>query len=322
MKYEILYQNLLIQLKNRIPQNPKLVAKLADVLSIERMAVYRRLRQEVPFTFEEIIAIAKEFNISLDNMLGIGAKTTLPFLVQPHKNENSIEVDYPKLEEYLQAIKDLASDSTGEISLVTNLLPQLFYFGFKNIYRFYYFKWRYYTIPSNQTKSYHEIVLSDRLIQIISDIFVQSREITTCYYILDRNVFHDFVSDVAYFNSIRLINDEDIIDIKADLFRFLDYMETIAINGYIDKPSNKVFIYISETSIGTSFSCVDSNASIRFALVCSYIFNSILSYDENTFTVMRNRIRSIIRTSTLLSVTGEIQRTQYFDAQRKIVEQL
>jgi len=322
MKYETLYEDLLIQLKNRIHQNSKLVTRLSDILSLERMAVYRRLRQEVPFTFEEIVIIAKEFNISLDSMLGVDARTTLPFRFQSVENENPVEIDYSMLEEFLQAIKDVASDPTGEISSVANLLPQMFYTGFKYIYHFYYFKWRYYTIPSDHTKSYHEIRLPDRLIQIVDDIFVASKKVKTNYFILDNKIFHDFVNDVTYFNSIRLISDEDILHIKDELFRFLDYMETIATKGFVDNPSNKVFIYISETSIDTSYSCIDSKSSFRFALIWSFIFNSILTYDEDTLMMMKHRIRSIIRTSTLLSVTGEKQRTEYFDTQRKIVERL
>jgi len=322
MKYEVLYQNLLIQLRNKINQNSKLVAKLVDILSIEKMAIYRRLRQEVPFTFEEIVAIAKEFNISLDSMLGVDSRTTLPFRVQSQENGSPVEVDYLMLEEYLQAIKDLSVDTDGEISSVANLLPQLFYTGFKYIYHFYYFKWRYYTIPTDQTKSYHEIVLPERLTQIVDDIFVHSQKIKNNYFILDSDIFNNFVNDVSYFNSIRLIRDEDIFSIKEELFRFLDYMEIIAVNGFIDKPCNKVSIYISDTSIDTSYSCIDSKSSIKFALIWSFIFNSVLTFEEEMMMMMKNRIRSIIRTSTPLSITGEKQRTQYFDAQRRIVEQL
>ena len=322
MKYDILYQDLLFQLRSRIPQNSKLVTKLVDILPLEKEAVYRRLRQEVPFTFEEIVTIAKEFSISLDNMLGVDARTTLPFRFQSNENEYPVKIDYSLLEEYLQAIKDVASDSAGKISSVANLLPQLFYIGFKFIYRFYYFKWRYYSIPAHQTKSYHEIILPKQLIQIVEDIFVYSKKIKTVYFILDNRIFQDFINDVTYFNSIRLVRNEDVLCIKDELFHFLDYMETIATNGFIDDPSNKVFIYISDTSIDTSYSCIDSQSSFRFALIWSFIFNSVLTFDEETLNIMKHRVQSIIRTSTLLSVTGEKQRTVYFEKQRKIVEQL
>jgi len=322
MKYEILYRDLLNQLKNQIPQKSKLVAKLADTLPLGKMAVYRRLRQEVPFTFEEIVTVVKEFNISLDNMLGIEARPLFPFRFQSIRNENPIEINYLILEKYLQAIKNVASDSTGKISLVSNLLPQLFYAGFKFIYHFYYFKWQYYSIPGNQVKSYHEITLPERLIQIIEDIFVNYKRVKACYFILDNQIFQNFVNDVIYFNCIRLIRDDDILRIKNELFRFLDYMESIASRGFVDKPSNKVLIYISETNIDTSYACIDSQSSSRFALIWSFIFNSILTFDDETLKMIMLRIRPIIRTSTLLSVTGKKQRMMFFETQRKIVGQL
>jgi len=322
MKYELLFRDLLIQLKNRIPQYSKLVVKLVEILPLEKYAVYRRLRQEVPFTFEEIVAIAKEFNISLDNMLGVDARTTLPFRFESAEKENPVEVDYSILEEYIQAIKEIASDPAGTIFSVTNILPQLFYTGFKYIYHFYYFKWRYYSIPPHQTKSYHEIDFPEQLIQIVEAIFVNAKKAKTSYYILDNQVFQDIVNDVIYFNNIRLIRDEDVQNIKEELFHFLDYMEIVATKGFVDNLSNKVFIYISDTSIDTSYSCIDSQSSLRFSLIWFFIFNSILTFDPKTLEMMKRRIQLIIRTSTLLSVTGEKQRTIYFETQRKIVEQL
>ncbi|MCL1932932.1 MAG: hypothetical protein FWF53_03830 [Candidatus Azobacteroides sp.] len=322
IKYESLHQDLLTQLKKKAPQHSKLVTQLVDILRLDRTAVYRRLRGEVPFGFEEIMIIVNEFNISLDNMLGVDARTTLPFRFQPLEKGNPIEIDYSLLDEYLQAIKDIASDPKGEISSVTNLLPQLFYTGFKSIYRFYYFKWLYYSIPAHQIIPYHEIIFPEKLVQIAEDIFTHSKNIKTGYYILDSRIFQNFIDDVSFFNSIRLITDDDVRCIKDELFRFLDYMEAVAEKGFADDPSNKVFIYISDTNIDTSYYYVDSQYSFRFVLIWSFIFNSILTFDEETLKMMKHRIRSIIRTSTLLSVAGGKQRSEYFEKKRKIVEQL
>jgi len=322
MKYELLYQDLLNQLRNQIPQNSKLIAKLIDILSLEKMAVYRRLRQEVPFTFKEIITIAKEFNISLDNMLSADARATHPFRLQSTKEESCVEIDYKLLEDCVKTIKKVASNQQGKISLITNLLPQSLFTGFNFILRFYYFKWQYYSVPADQTKSYHEILLPDRLIQIAKDTFANLKNIKTGCYIIDNQVFQKFINDVTYFNSIRLINNEDLLLIKKELLLFIDYMEEIAIKGFVDNPLNEVFIYISDTSIDTSYCYIESSSSCRFALIWSFIFNSVLTFEEETLEMMRHWIRSKIRTSTLLSVTSGKTRTQYFDFQRKIAEQL
>jgi len=321
MESKLLYQNLSDQLKLRIPQNSQLVAKLVDILSLERMAVYRRLRQEVPFSFEEVVTIAKEFKISLDNMLGIDARTTHPFRFQSIEGKSPVEIDYDLLEDYMQTIKKIAANPCGKISLITNLLPQSFCAEFISIFRFYYFKWRYYSLPADRTKSYHEIELPDRLIQIAKDTFTNLKNIKTGCYILDNQILQKFINDVSYFNSIRLIRNEDLLLIKEELLKFLDYMEIIATNGFADNPSNKVCIYISETSIDTSYCYIESPNSCRFALILSFIFNSVLTFEEETLKMMKNWIRSKIRTSTLLSVTGEKNRTLYFDTQRKTIEQ-
>lgn len=70
MKKDLLYDNLLNAVREKIPQRTVLVNTLVDLLCIEKEAVYRRLRGEVAFTFAEIVTIANEFGISLDNLIG------------------------------------------------------------------------------------------------------------------------------------------------------------------------------------------------------------------------------------------------------------
>jgi hypothetical protein len=322
MKYEILYQDLLDQIRNRIPQNAKLVTKLADILFLEKEAVYRRLRQNVPFTFEEVVTIAQELKISLDAMVGVETKTTLPFRLRSMENGAPVEIDYLILEEYIRVLKEVSLDPAGELSSVANLLPQTLFAGFKCLYHFYYFKWRYYSVPANQTKAYHDIVFPEQLIQVAEAIFVHSKNVRTTHFVLDNHVFQNFVNDVNYFNSIRLIKDEDVLRIKEDLHRLLDYMEDMATKGFADNALNRVFIYISDTSVDTSFSSINSQSSVRLCLIWSLIFNSLLTFDEKTLEMMKYELRSVIKTSTLISVAGEKQRMFYFETQRKILEQL
>lgn len=322
MKYKILYQDLLEQIRNRIPQNAKLVAKLTDILFLEKEAVYRRLRQDVPFTFEEIVTIAQELKISLDTMVGVETKATLPFRLQSIEYGTPVEIDYPMLERYIHILEEVSLDPAGELSSVTNLLPQTLFAGFKHLYHFYYFKWRYYSVPTNQTKAYHEIVLPEQLVGIAEAIFIHSKNVRTTHFVLDNHIFQNFTNDVNYFNSIRLIKDEDVLHIKEDLLRFLDYLENMATKGFVDNALNRVFIYISDSSIDTSFSYINSQSAIRLCLIWSLIFNSVLTFDEKTLEMIKYGLRSVIKTSILISVTGEKQRMLYFETQRKMVEQL
>ena len=66
MKNDVLYENLVMAIREKYPERGKLTNMLADLLMIEKEAVYRRLRGDVPFTIFEIAAIANKLDISLD----------------------------------------------------------------------------------------------------------------------------------------------------------------------------------------------------------------------------------------------------------------
>ncbi|MCC8096197.1 MAG: hypothetical protein LIP05_13080, partial [Tannerellaceae bacterium] len=70
MKTDILYDNFLQTLKEKIPQKAVLANTLAQILSIEKEAVYRRLRREVLFTFSEVAIISHYLGISIDFIVG------------------------------------------------------------------------------------------------------------------------------------------------------------------------------------------------------------------------------------------------------------
>jgi hypothetical protein len=232
-----------------------------------------------------------------------------------------MEIDYVMLEEYVEVLKAMAFEPNGERVMVTNLLPQPLYTKFKHINRFYFFKWNYHYSVVNQSKTYQEIFFPERMIKHVAEVSTESKNIKTNYYILDSQVFRNFVNDVRYFYGIRLLKDEDIADLKADLLCFIDYMETLAVNGFYEENNNKVYMYISDIHIDTSYSYIDSQ-SIKFSMIWAFIFNGISTYDEKIFETIKIWLRSIIRTSTLISVTGEKQRTLYFERQREIVNEL
>jgi hypothetical protein len=321
MQYDVLYQDLITEFRKRIPQNSKLVAKLADILSLEKEAVYRRLRQEVPFTFREIVTITKNMSISLDNTIGIDMIKRPPCQLQSINYENPDEVDYMMLENYVEVLKAMVFEPQAKMSLVTNLLPQPLYPGFKYINQFYFLKWHYHHSTHHSTKSYRDIFFPERMKKHIAAVFTESRNVKTNHYVLDSRVFQNFVNEVRYFHSIHLLEKEDIANIKADLFRFIDYMETLAINGCFEENKNKVSIYISDLHIDTAYSCVDSQ-NIKFSMIWAFMFNGVSTYDDKTFEIIRTWVRSIVRASTSISVTGEKQRTLYFEKQRKIISAL
>ena len=321
MKKDYLYEALLAEIRKKIPQNSKLVSKLVDILSIEKEAVYRRLRCEVPFTFHEIIIISKELGLSLDNIVGIDTEKRIPFQLQLIEFLDPLEIDYLMMEEYANIYKYAKLENNTEKATLSCTLPQALYSGYSNLIRFYLFK-RYYHYENNTpSKTFQDIPISTRLLDFFKNNFIETKNISITYYILDSQTFQYLVNDIKYFNSIRLISDNDILNIKEELFQLIDYIEKLTINGYYEETGNKVNFYISDIHIETNYTYIEVS-NLKISLIWTFLLDCATSLDEKTFNVMKTWLKSVTRTSTLISVSGEKSRTLYFERQRKIINDL
>jgi len=67
MKRDDVHRCFLGALEKKIPEQTKLVEALMEILSMEKGAIYRRLRGEVPFSFFEAVHISEKLNIPINN---------------------------------------------------------------------------------------------------------------------------------------------------------------------------------------------------------------------------------------------------------------
>ena len=315
-----LYQALIAEVKKMFPKHSAMVNTLADILRIERGAVYRRLRKEVPFTFSEIIIIAKYLNISLDSIVGIeGTKSVqcqlrLPDFISPQ------EVDYQILDIYIKFLQSLTQSEISETATISNVFPHDLFSEFHYLLLFYLFVWNYH-YNNDKIKPFHEISIPSKMNELLNKHMLEMKNFNKTYYVFDSRIFRLFVDRVNYFNSIRLVEKTDVLKIKEDLLSMLDYLEKIAITGQFKETGNAVNLYISDIDITTSYTYMETK-NTHFSLVKAFILSYVTSFDEDTFEKMKEWIHSIIKISTLITLTNEKQRVLYFEKQRKIVNEL
>lgn len=321
MKKELLYDNLLNAIKEKYPQKTNLVGALVDVLCIEKEAVYRRLRGDVAFTFAEIVTIANTFGISLDNLVGTVTAKSRPFQLKLVDFLNPVKVDYEMLEQYVDLLYLAREDDKSELIDCTNILPQQLYMKYKYISRFYLFKWLYQCGVPGKTKRFDEIEVTDRFAELQIASVEESRYIRKSYYILDPLIFHYLVNDINYFMSIHMIGEEDVKRLKNELNRFMDELELLATRGYFEDTGSKVFIYISSVNFDTSYWCVQVN-DFHLSMIKTFILSSVASLDKGTYEKLRKWLRALIRSSIMISVSGERQRIAFFKEQRELIQSL
>lgn len=319
MKNDLLYKSLVKAIKEKYPERGKLTNKLADLLMLEKEAVYRRLRGDVPFTFFEVAAIAGNFDISLDHLIGYSSGKSRPFQMKMVNFLNPTEEDYEMLEHFVDELRHLKDDPDSEVGDALNILPQSLVLGYRYIYRFYLFKWMY-QYGSAMPVKYSQIIPADRLQLINSEIIAEVRQAANAYHIIDSMTFLYLVNDIKYFASIYLITREEIEVLKKELLVFIDDMETLAAKGAWEEGRNVCF-FVSSINFETSYSYVETQ-NCHLTMLKTFTLNDATSPDEAIFRRMKKWMQSLIRTSTLISRSGERDRIAFFEEQRRIVETL
>jgi hypothetical protein len=321
MKRDEIHHNLLEILANKIRDKTVLIETLKDILFMEKGAVVRRLRGEVPFSFFEVVTIADKLDISLTSILYAESPRICRFEQNIIEYAQITEVDYKKWDDYLAFIGSIKNDSRSDLAESSNVLPISIYAGFDALSRFFLFKYQYLFSDAENRKPFGEVFFPERLSQIFRSYFSLSRDFAKTIYILDYMAIRYLASDISFFSGINLLSGQDVQQIKADLHALIDYIEKITLNGCYEETGNEVKFYISDINLDADYSCLRCN-DMYVSLIRTFILNSIVSTDKFSYLMIKDWIQSLKKSSTLISQSGAIYRADFFEKQRSIISEL
>lgn len=299
--------NLIEAMKEKLPLKGQLADMLMDTLYIGKEAVYRRLRGEVPFTLQESALISRKLGISLDKIIGLSFKSNAMFNINIVDYDDPFESYYNILEKYVSLINTMPDDPNSVMGTSANIIPQTLYLKHELLAKFRLFKWMYQN-KYIDCKSFEELDIPSKLVNIQKDYVAMTRHIHSIDYIWDNMIFQHLINDIQYFASIHLISDETKEEIKKELFLLADELEELAINGKT-ADGNRVRIYVSNINFEATYSYVDTN-NLQLSLIRIYSINSITTMDNEIFCTLKEWIQSLKKFSTLISESGEMQRIQ------------
>jgi hypothetical protein len=318
MKWDDLHRSFLSALEKKIPEKAKLIETLSDTIFMEKGAIYRRLRGEVPFSFFEVVNIVEKLDISLNSIIYTDASNI-------DRTELTI-VEYANLnvkecEDYVSFIALAKNDPQSEFAESANVLPVSIFTGFDALSKFLMFKYQHLFSGTENRITFSDYVFTEKIQQIFRKFFYDMKHFANTIYVWDYMIFRYLVTDLKFFSSINLISEDDLKLIRTDLFAFLDYIEEIAINGCFEETGNSVSFYISDSNFNTNYCSVKIN-DIHISHVKSFILNSAQSFDKSSYRKINNWIHSLKRSSTLITKSGAVYRADFFDNQRMIISEL
>jgi transcriptional regulator with XRE-family HTH domain len=243
-------------LYNRCPKRGELANKLTEVLSMERTAIYRRLRGKASFTIEDFFKIASALNISLDEVVAPNEKN-INLLSLNYINPSNEELE--KIQNIINYFNNSQNFANTEYVEVSNKLPRSLLVNFPYLKKYQLMKWACQYNEEQEILPFSKTVFPAKLSLLASKFFTAMKNISKTTYVLDEKVFENIVRDIEDFYSTGAITAKEKNLIKKDLIGLLDYINKVSVNGYWLETSNEIQFYISRQSIESTYSYFSSS---------------------------------------------------------------
>lgn len=309
-------------LEGIIPKKTVLADFISKTLCIEKETAYRRLRGEVHFSFREVGLLAEKLNISLDDLIikngsGLQKKMIMELPL------NYLAGTYGQLQilDMVNYLEVFTREANSEYGAALSGIPFSLFLQYSFLARFFRLKYVNHAESTFACVPFEKIKESDAKIQYRNELYFLYRQISHTYYIWDRTIIPTLVNDIKYSNSIRLITDTELSELKRELHRFLDDLEYTASQGVFKETGNKFELYISDAHIDMTYAYMRSDKR-NTSMLSSFILFFNTSEDKASFQKVNNWLKSLKRFSTLVSGIAERERIQFFEEQRSIVDTL
>jgi hypothetical protein len=307
-------------LQKKIPKKSQLVDELCVLLNIERPAVYRRMRFEVPFTANEVALMAATWNISLDDMIGIYSGK-IAFQMMPVNYLQPTSQDLENLNDRVKALENLKISPNSEYMVVCNNLSRSLASGFDSLYKFNIFKWNYEFSNDTNKVPFAKMVIPKEVHTIIKQFYSNMKEAATTNMVFDAMLFENFVREVLFFHSIMMLTDKDKAMIKNDLLNLMNYLQEVANNGCFPETNKKVYLYISTLNVNTNYSYVITD-EYKICRIHAFDKFDIVSHNAEMVDTFKTWMLMKKRTSILISEVDEKNRVAFFVKLRQLIDSL
>jgi len=290
------------------PEDRNPVNYLTRTFSMSKETAYRRLRNKIPFSIEEVVVIAQCFNLSIDELLEL--KTSNNFLLNKDLSNSQDPVDIYSglLRDDIDFMEKLIVSKNMKIAATLNSIPFRF-LPYKSLFKLDYCHYLYSSGKIPFTTQYSDIEIPPAINDLHdTGAFCFSRlNNITC--IVDSMLFSNVINKIRYYYRLKFLSADDLHILQSELFNLLEMYENLLRNGKNSAGSNYA-LYYSFFNIETNlvFFEYDGNCQLQFWI---YPESPVLIKNNQQVNVIQKRwIDSKIRNSMLITKTIDINQIE------------
>ena len=319
MNYTI-QDKLIATIRDRVPSDINFTNYLSDLLNIGRESVYRRLRGEINFTFDEVATLSKDLNFSLDNLIGIKKDANALFNIHMLQKIDYLDIYVNKMLEYGKLFRESSAQMPTRARISANTIPYFFHISYEALSKLRIYKWLYQNQKINPGDKYADYILPKKILDTHKTFFQDIQTVPKITMIMDNNVFWSVTKDIEYFLKRNLLSDDDLLVLKQELHRMVDALEKMATEE-LCKNGVEIEMYISAVDLEASYLHYEYGDN-QFVQVRIYSISAIDSFDPGIGKIQKQWMESQKRYSVLISGSGEMQRFEYMNKQREYIDNI
>ena len=312
--------NLIAAIRKNIPEGTNLTNYLSDILNIGRESVYRRLRGEISFTFEEVANLSYNLNISIDNLIGMKKDSSALFNIHMLQKIDYFDIYVNKMLEYGRLFNETSAKMPTKARMSVNTLPYFFHINYEALSKLRIYKWLYQNQKIKPGDKYADFILPQKVFDAHRKFFQDIQIVPNITIIMDNNVFWSVTKDIEYFLKRNLLSDEEFSVLKKELHGIVDFIEKMSTEGKCPYGA-EAEMYISAVDLEASYLHYEYGDN-QFSQVRIYSISAIDSFDLGICKIQKEWIESQKRYSVLISGSGEMQRFEYMNKQREYIENM
>jgi hypothetical protein len=308
------------EITKRSPGNRRMVKNLARMLSISNESAYRRVREEIPFTLEEVAILADSYKLSVDGLLGLKSDVN-PFFNREFINcWDSGEIYARQLGNDLDCMKKLLEAKEVRITAALRRIPFRL-LPFPALFKFDYCHYLYSVGKiSLMNARFSGMTVPASIDSLHRKIAACTRKITPVVCIIDSAIYANIIKKVLYYYRLGFLSGDDLKLLQSELFGLLDIQENLLRNGKNEFGAEYVFYY-SFFNFEASVILVESDGDSLLMIPVYPEFKLVAKNNPEMNTIQQRWFESKIRNSALITKTSDIQQIELLrNAYRQIEE--
>ena len=301
---ENLNEKLVFEISRRLPKNINAVNYLMDLLYVGKESAYRRLRSQIPFTFEEVSAIANDLGFSLDKIIGSkeGSRAFFDMKIDLTKSSSDLYID--SLKNDIKIMKELNNATELKIISAFNRLP-LQYLPFENLNKFIYCRYLHSKGELPMTVKLSDVIIPVQIYELYNEAVHHFSQLDNITCVMSDAVFSRIIKSIQYCYQTGFVSDEDFQLLQKDLFGLLAFFEKLITTGVNDFGAS-YFIYYSFFELESNCACCEYDGNKMLQIWMFAESPIIISDNRPIYQMQKKWLESRIKYSTLVTKSNNL----------------